>query len=223
MTVPITYLDDIMTLKLLIFDLDGTLIDSRADLATAVNLMRAHYHLGPLPLDTITAFVGNGVGMLVSRALTGTDIPAEEAMRIMKPLYRAHMLDETVLYPGVVEGLHQLREAGHTLAIATNKPVDACETILAHFHIRPFFRQVFGGGSTPNLKPHPEMIDKIMAATGFQSEATWVIGDNYTDLECARRAGASSVFCAFGFGVRHQEEPTVTVQSFTDLACLFAD
>jgi phosphoglycolate phosphatase len=212
-----------MTPKLLIFDLDGTLIDSRADLATAVNLMRAHYHLGPLPLDTVTTFVGNGVGMLVTRALAGTDVPVEEAMRIMKPLYRAHMLDETVLYPGTFEGLQRLHKAGHTLAIATNKPVDACETILAHFRIRPLFRVVMGGGSTPNLKPHPEMIDKIMADTGFQPAATWVIGDNYTDLECARRAGASSVFCTFGFGVRHEEKPDVTVPTFDALTRLFTE
>jgi phosphoglycolate phosphatase len=219
----IAYLYRIMTPKLLIFDLDGTLIDSRADLATAVNRMRAHYILAPLSLNTITAFVGDGTRALVTRALAGTDVPVEDALRVMAPLYRAHLVDETLLYPGAFDGLHRLRAAGHSLAIATNKPVDACETILTHFGIRPLFREVLGGGSTPNLKPHPEMIERIMADTGFSAEATWVIGDNYTDLECARHAGASSVFCAFGFGDRRQEEPTVTVQTFADLACLFVD
>jgi phosphoglycolate phosphatase len=220
---PIAYLYRTMTPKLLIFDLDGTLIDSRADLATAVNLMRARYDLPPLPLDTVTAFIGNGVRMLVTRALGGTNVPVEDGMQIIAPLYRQHMLDATVLYPGTLDGLHRLQKAGHTLAVATNKPVDACETILAHFGIRPLFREVLGGGSIPNLKPHPEMIEYIMAATGLRPEVTWVIGDNYTDLECARRAGASSVFCAFGFGDRRQEEPTVTVQMFRDLECLFVD
>lgn len=212
-----------MAPRLLIFDLDGTLIDSRADLATAVNLMRAHFQLPPLPLDTVTSFVGDGVRALVTRALAGTDTPVEDGMCVMAPLYRAHIADETILYPGTFDGLHQLRQAGHSLAIATNKPVDACETLLTHFRIRPLFSKVLGGGSTPHLKPHPEMIETIITSTGFHADTTWVIGDNYTDLECARRAGASSVFCAFGFGDRRQEEPTVTVQTFRDLECLFID
>lgn len=207
--------------NLLVFDLDGTLIDSRADLATAVNLMRKHYGLPPLPLDTITAYVGNGLRMLVTRALAGTSINVEDAVRVQKPLYLAHMYDETALYPGVLATLQQLRQAGHTLAIATNKPVDACEDILKHFGIRDLFDKVMGGGSTPNLKPDPEMITTLMAATGFSAADTWVIGDNYTDLECARRAGAGSVFCAFGFGDPRGETPKQTIHSFAELLRLF--
>jgi len=210
-----------MTPQLLIFDLDGTLIDSRADLATAVNLMRRHFTLPPLPLDTITAFVGNGVRALVTRALQGTGVDVDEAMRVQGPLYRAHLVDETVLYPGVFDILHRLHQAGHRLAIATNKPVDACEVILTHFRIRPLFDKVLGGGSTPNLKPHPGAVETIMAGTGFGAADTWMIGDNDTDLECARRAGARSVFCAFGIGDRRAETPTVTIQTFDELAGLF--
>ena len=207
--------------QLLVFDLDGTLIDSRADLATAVNLMRRHYGLPPLPLDTVTAFIGNGVRVLVTRALQGTSVDVDEALSIQGPLYRAHLVDETVLYPGVFDVLHQLHQAGHTLAIATNKPIDACEIVLTHFRIRPLFTKVLGGGSTTNLKPHPEVVETIMAGTGFGAGDTWVIGDNDTDLECARRAGARSVFCAFGIGDRRAETPTVTIQSFEELARLF--
>ena len=207
--------------RLLIFDLDGTLIDSRADLATAVNLMRRHYELPPLPLETVVAFVGNGVRTLVTRALQGTAVNVDDALRIQGPLYRAHLVDETVLYPGVFEVLHSLHKAGHTLAVATNKPVDACETILTHFGIRPLFAWVLGGGSTTNLKPHPEVVETIMSGTGFGAGDTWMIGDNDTDLECARRAGARSVFCAFGIGDRRAETPTATVQTFGELAGLF--
>jgi phosphoglycolate phosphatase len=207
--------------QLLIFDLDGTLIDSRRDLATAVNLMRRHFGLAPLPVDAVTGFVGNGVRALVSRALEGTDIDVDEALRVQRPLYLEHLADETTLYPGVFEGLHRLHRAGHVLAIATNKPADACETILRHFALRPLFASVMGGGSTPRLKPDAEMILESMRATAMAPEATWVIGDNYTDLESARRAGVRSVFATWGFGRRGGEKATRDAATFADLAETF--
>jgi phosphoglycolate phosphatase len=210
-----------MKTNLLIFDLDGTLVDSRKDLATAVNLMRRHFDLPPLSLDTITGYVGNGVRVLVTRALEGTTVDIEEAMRVQGPLYREHMMDETVLYPGVLTGLQRLRERGHDLAVATNKPVDACMRILDHFEITPLFARILGGGSTPNLKPHPEMIDVIMAGTGRTVGDTWVIGDNYTDLECARRAGARSIFLSYGYGATRGETPTCTLDTFNKVTALF--
>lgn len=209
--------------RLLIFDLDGTLIDSRADLATAVNLMRGHFGLPPLPVAAITRFVGDGVRMLVARALEGTAVDVDEAVRVQNPLYRAHLHDATVLYPGVAEGLRALRAAGHTLAVATNKPADATELILDHFGVRALFASVLGGGSTPRLKPHPDMVEAAMAASGFDRDRTWVIGDNHTDLECARRAGVRSLFCTYGFGDRREEAPAATAASFDDIVRKFAD
>jgi 4-hydroxythreonine-4-phosphate dehydrogenase len=212
-----------MKRQLLIFDLDGTLIDSRKDLATAVNLMRRHYRLPPLDLDTVTSYVGNGVRMLVTRAVEGTDIDVEEALRVQGPLYREHLFDETTLYPGVLTGLQRLRGLGHTLAVATNKPVDACQRLLDHFGLTPLFASIQGGGSTPNLKPHPEMIEAIGAATGHSMQDTWVIGDNYTDLESARRAGASGIFLNYGYGTPGTETPDLRLDSFDDLVCVFED
>ena len=212
-----------MNPQLLIFDLDGTLIDSRRDLATAVNLMRRHFGLAPLPLDTITAFVGDGVRMLVTRALEGTAVDVGEALQVQGPLYRAHLTDETTLYPGVLEGLHALARAGHTLAVATNKPVDATETILAHFQIRPLFGAVMGGGSTPHLKPDPESILAIMRIAGFPASDTWVVGDNHTDLAAARRAGVRSIFLTYGIGRQADENATLTLAAFADLTRLFTD
>ena len=206
-----------MNAQLLIFDLDGTLIDSRQDLATAVNLMRQHFGLPPLSLEAVTSYVGNGVRMLVTRALAGTSVDIDDAVRIQGPLYRAHLVDATTLYPGVLDGLRRLHAAGHVLAVATNKPVEATETILAHFGIRPLFAHVLGGGSLPNLKPHPDMILAIMRGAGIAADRTWVIGDNYTDLESARQAGVRSVFLSYGFGSQGVEEPTLTAGSFGEL------
>jgi phosphoglycolate phosphatase len=207
--------------QLLIFDLDGTLVDSCRDLATAVNLMRRSYGLPPLSVETVTGFVGDGVRLLVTRAVQGTTIDIDEAMRVQAPLYREHLLDETALYPGVWEGLHRLRELGHLLAVGTNKPADACERILQHFKIRPLFAQVMGGGSTPHLKPHPEMLQVMMKVTGFAPGDTWMIGDNHTDLESGRRAGAHCVFLSYGYGHQGTEKPDLTIPSFHDVVGLF--
>lgn len=207
-----------MRRQLLIFDLDGTLIDSRKDLATAVNLMRQHFGLPPIPVEQVVRYIGDGVRMLVTRSLEGASVDIEDALRVQGPLYRQHLADETVLYPGVHAGLLALHAAGHVLAMATNKPVDASETILTHFGIRPFFALVLGGGSTAKLKPAPDMIQTIMDSTGIPAADTWIIGDNHTDLECARRAGVRSVFCSYGFGNRGSETPFATIASFDELA-----
>jgi phosphoglycolate phosphatase len=209
--------------QLLIFDLDGTLIDSRRDLATAVNLMRQHFGLAPLPTDAVTGFVGNGVRMLVSRALEGTAIDIDEALRVQKPFYLAHLADETTLYAGVDDGLRRLRAAGHVLAVATNKPAEATELILRHFRIRDLFANVLGGGSAPHLKPDADMILASMRATAMGRDDTWVIGDNYTDFESARRAGVRSICAAWGFGQLGGEQPTLTLSSFDALAKLFTE
>lgn len=211
-----------MNPSLLIFDLDGTLIDSRRDLATSVNLMRHHYGLPPLPLDQVTRFIGDGVRMLVTRALNGTAVDIDEAMGVMRPIYLSHLNSETVLYPGVAEGLARLHAAGHVLAVATNKPAEATEKVLVLYKIRPFFSHVLGGGSTSHLKPHPEMALAIMRAASIGPERTWIIGDNHTDLECARRCGARSIFCTFGFGHQGPETPTTIISAFDEVGAFIA-
>jgi len=208
--------------RLIIFDLDGTLIDSCEDLATAVNLMRGHYHLPPLPSAVIRGYIGNGVRMLVTRALQGTGIDIDEALRVQAPFYSAHVAVKTVLYPGVEEGLAQLAERGHMMAVATNKSIEPCEAVLAHFGIRDRFFRVLAGGNFPVLKPAPDMVFDIMSAAGLTAADTWMVGDNYTDLESARRAGVSSVFLSYGYGDPGAEAPTVRCDTFNEVVRLFA-
>lgn len=201
--------------RLVIFDLDGTLVDSCKDLATAVNGMRAYFKLPPLPLETVRQYIGNGVRMLVSRALNGTGIDVDAAMRVQAPLYRQHLVDQTALYPGVQDGLVRLRAQGYLLAVATNKPAEATELILRHYRIRDLFLDVLGGGAFPVLKPDPAMILQLMGLAMAAPEDTWVVGDNYTDLEAARRAGTRSIFLTYGYGDPGQETPTVICDTFT--------
>ena len=127
--------------QLLIFDLDGTLIDSRADLAAGINHMRSSLGLKPLPVETVCSFIGDGVRKLVDRSLRDASEPFdfEEALRINKSYYYAHLTEETTTYPGVRSGIRRLSEAGHTLALLTNKPGEASRAILKHFGLDGFF------------------------------------------------------------------------------------
>ena len=202
------------TKQLVIFDLDGTLVDSCADLATAVNLMRAHFGFPALAMEAIRGYVGNGVKMLVTRALRGTNVDVDEALQVQMPIYRAHAVDKTALYPGVYEGLRCLRERGYVLAVATNKPAESCDLILTHLGIFDWFIAVLAAGRCPVLKPAPDMINSIMETAGVTPDNTWVVGDNYTDLEAARRAGAKSIFVTYGYGATGDEHPTYRCDTF---------
>lgn len=211
-----------MPAYLLVFDLDGTLIDSQRDLGAAVNLTRAAFKLPPLALETITSHVGNGGRVLLERCLAGAPVDLEDAYALWKSNYRAHLTVETTLYPGVADGLRALAAAGHTLAVATNKPQDASLSIVRHFGLEPLFYAVLGGGGACALKPDPAMLEMLMQQTGFAPEQTWMIGDNYTDLECARRAGVRSLFLTYGYGAPHGETPTLTLSSFAEVTAGFA-
>ena len=167
----------------IICDLDGTLIDSRKDLATGVNLMRAEYSLSPLDLPTITDFVGNGARKLGERALEGVDVDIEEALLLMKKHYGAHMFDETIVYPTVEEGLLLLKDKGYKLAVATNKPQEPCEKILNHLEIGKYFDIILGASQRYALKSDPAMLLGAIDETNSDINKSWMVGDNYTDLE----------------------------------------
>ena len=206
---------------LLVFDLDGTLIDSQRDLGAAVNQTRADFNLPPLDLNTIVGHVGNGGRVLLERCMADTGVEIDAAYARWKTHYREHLTVETTLYPGVADGLRALAAAGHTLAVATNKPQAASDLIIRFFGLEPLLYAVLGGGGPCALKPDPAMIETLMTQTGIAADRTWMIGDNYTDLECARRAGVRSLFLTYGYGETRGETPTLTLNSFADVTAKF--
>ncbi|MBU0715572.1 MAG: HAD-IA family hydrolase [Verrucomicrobia bacterium] len=212
-----------MKRQVLIFDLDGTLIDSRRDLATGINLMRRHYDLGPLPVETVVSFVGEGIRNLVSRSLQDAPfaVDLEEAVRLDSEFYRQHIHAETTLYSGVREGLACLAAAGHALALLSNKPAGACHDLLRHFQIDAFFTSIIGGDSGVPLKPNPEAVFAILRAVGGERVDTWMVGDNHTDIAAAHRAGVHSVFVTYGMGMLGPEKPEVTAAGFDEVTHLF--
>jgi phosphoglycolate phosphatase len=212
-----------MQKQLLIFDLDGTLADSRADLATGINLMRAHYGLPQLPIATIEGYVGDGIRKLVERSLQGVDVDFEEALALDKKFYAEHMLDQTALYSGVEEGLEKLADTGHTLAVLSNKPGDPSRKILKYLGVDELFFRIIGGGDVPNLKPAPDGILVLMEESGTPPEDVWMIGDHHTDLEVAHNAGIKSGFVTYGIGNPGKFTADQVWNGFEELVVFFAN
>jgi phosphoglycolate phosphatase len=187
-------------MDLLIFDLDGTLIDSEEDLANSVNATRVYMGREPIDHDTVASWVGNGAPVLMSRAM-GPDTPQkdiERALAYFLQYYREHMLDHTGLYPGVRRGLDLLREAGVKLAVLTNKPVRFSQGILEGLGLGKHFFRVYGGNSFEQKKPHPVGVEKLMAEAGVERDRTMMVGDSYVDVRTARNAGVTAAGVTWG-------------------------
>ena len=210
----------LMEKQLLIFDLDGTLAETREDLTTGINLMRAHYTLPPVDVETVISHIGNGVRELVEGCLQGMDVDVDEALALYKTFYVEHMFDETRLYPGVEEGLMKL--SGHELAVLSNKPGDLTRAILKHLGVGDLFSRMLGGGDLPNLKPAPDGIEALIAESGIATENTWMIGDHHTDLEVAHNAGVKSGFVTYGIGHAGEFTADQTWNGFEELTEFFA-
>ena len=199
----------------IIYDLDGTLIDSRGDLTAAINYMRSTYGLEPLTVETVTSFIGNGARKLVERAIVGHDIDLDEALRRKKEFYAVHKTVNTYLYPGVADGLAQLHAAGIPQAVVTNKHQEAVGEILQHLGVLQYFEHIIGGGGDFPLKPEAESLLHIVEQTGSQAAASWMVGDHYTDLLAGKRAGVKCCHTAYGFGDIKNEKFDLEVKQFS--------
>jgi phosphoglycolate phosphatase len=186
---------------LVIFDLDGTLIDSAKDLAISMNATRERFGLLAIDPFLIYSYVGSGAAVLVQRAMGG-NVPEErlaDAVKFFLHYYRAHALEHTQLYPGVRELVVALSEAGHRLAILTNKPVRISFDIVAALGLADYFMRIYGGDSFPAKKPDPAGVRALMDEAGVSSAATLLVGDSSVDIRTARNAGVRSCGVAWGF------------------------
>ena len=198
--------------RTILFDLDGTLIDSVADLAMAVNLTRSDFGLPPKSLPEVVSAVGDGVRKLLERTIPECADRMEELLARQRKHYGDHLLDQTTLYPGVEETLRRLAEVGHRLGVVTNKPAAATHAILEGLNILPLFGAVIGGGDCPALKPDPEPLFLAAERMGTRLTADdWMVGDNFTDLGAGRNAGIKRCFCTFGFGRQDDEAYDIAI------------
>ncbi len=186
-------------------DLDGTLIDSAPDLATALNRRLAAHGRAPHPLAAVMRRIGDGARVLLSRGVASHGVTLDEAVLAAEVAayirdYDAHALDETRPFPGAVEALDQIAAAGFLLAIVTTKPEAPTHTILRALGLDSRFATVAGGDSFPVRKPDPGHLSGALARIGVAPRDAVMVGDHRNDLLAARGAGAASIFAAYGYG-----------------------
>lgn len=213
-------------IQLLVFDLDGTLIDSKADLAASVNATLDHLGRAPIDDDTLASYVGDGAPALITRALgpgaTGDEI--ERGLEFFLRYYRHHNLDHTTLYPGVREALHKLANGTNSperiLGILSNKPVYPSRDIVQGLGLSRLFRFVYGGNSFETKKPDPAGLNYILEQTGIAPSAAMMVGDSDVDILTGVNSGAWTCAVTHGFGNLRLDTnpPDLVVSSLPELA-----
>jgi phosphoglycolate phosphatase len=207
--------------QLLIFDLDGTLIDSALDLAISVNATRRHMGLPELDLGLISSYVGDGASVLIRRVM-GPDVPEETvqtALEFFLSFYRLHALEHTKLYPGVREPLEELYRRGKTLAVLTNKPVRISADIMSALGLADKFYRVYGGNSFELKKPDPIGVTTLMSESGIVAAETLMVGDSHVDMQTARNAGVVACGVTWGFQKERMlaEQPDLVIDEMRQL------
>jgi phosphoglycolate phosphatase len=226
---------DPRSIQLVIFDLDGTLIDSRLDLVHSVNAALRHIGRPELPDDVIASYVGDGAPVLMQRALGGEEVDealVRKGLEFFLSYYRAHKLDHTTVYPGVAAALAAIQNLAapssngspRNLAVLSNKPVIPSKAIIDALGLGQFFSQVYGGNSFSTKKPDPEGARRLLEEYGVQPQQAAIIGDSHVDVNTGRNAGMVTVGVTYGFAPHtlQDEPPDVLVDHPSELPLLFA-
>lgn len=218
------------SIKLVIFDLDGTLIDSRLDLVHSVNAALRHIDRPELPEEVIASYVGDGAPVLIQRALGGEAVDeaiVRKGLEFFLSYYREHKLDHTTVYAGIRESLAAIQNSnnGHSrkMAVLTNKPVNPSRAIVEALGLGSFFSQIYGGNSFPSKKPDPEGALKLISEAGVEPGQAVIVGDSHVDIRTGRNAGIWTVAVTYGFAPHtlEVEQPDVTVDTPQELSKIF--
>jgi len=206
-------------IKALVFDLDGTLIDSKLDLVLSMNATLEYLGRERLSAEQVASYVGGGVLLLVKRALGegASEAEVEKAVAFFLDYYRAHMLDNTLPYPGVRECLEALR--GRELAVLTNKPVKFSEAIIAGLNLKHYFRFIYGGNSFEKKKPDPVGLQTLLRDLDLGPQELMMVGDSEVDVQTARNAGTLACGVTYGLGSARirESQPDLLIHNLADL------
>ena len=215
------------TIQLVVFDLDGTLIDSRLDLIHSVNAMLRHLDRPELPGDVIASYVGDGAPMLIRRALGDPKDGRllQQALDYFLAYYKEHKLDHTTVYAGIPDALKQIQSNGmrRQMAILSNKPVNPSRAIVDALGLSSFFVRIYGGNSFETKKPDPLGVLTILKETGVAPDRALMVGDSSIDILTGRNAGIATCGVTYGFAPQTFAElqPDVIVESPSELKELF--
>ena len=202
------------------FDMDGTLIDSARDLAATVNHTRRDLDLAELPVDEVLSHVGQGAKYLLAHAIPERAEEVDRLWEIFRSHYAEHMLETVALYPTVLRTLEELRSRGWLLGVNTAKPAFATRAILDHFGLTRFFGDaIVAGGDCEEMKP--SALPLRMCAARMRghrlSSHDWMVGDSWTDMQCAANAGVKGAFCSFGFGKLRDSRYNIRINRMDEL------
>ena len=217
-----------MDIEFILFDLDGTLVDTNADLTAAMNYMLKQYNAPALQPEQVKVLLGCGVHDLVSRSFetsTGRKLSGDElekAVRINLAYYAEHNTDLTTTFPGVIEVLEYCRERNIKMAVVTNKGTKPSTKIVDATGLSGYMSAVQGDGDNLPLKPQPDLLWHVMKKLNAVPEKTLMVGDNYTDIGAARNAGVKSVFIKNGYGVIGSEKADYIIDNFADLKAVLS-
>jgi phosphoglycolate phosphatase len=215
-----------MKKELLIFDLDGTLIDSSADIAWVANETLKSLGRPEMTGGQIRARIGWGIKMLLQQLLPNiSEAGLDEARKIFLEYYEKHLVVETRFYDGVAETIEGFARQGKRMAIVTNKPFNLTMGILKELDLDGHFKAVLGGDSLPVRKPDPAPLIHVMAALGVTPEDTAFVGDSRVDVEAGKGAGVFTIGAAYGFRGREELETAgadIIIEGFSELTGIFA-
>jgi phosphoglycolate phosphatase len=201
-------------MKMIVFDLDGTLFDTRQDIANAVNYARRQFKCPELSLQQITKMVGHGITLLTERAFEDSHVDLTTARKTILDYYKLHPTDTARLYSGVRETISKLE---CIKAIVSNKPKLLVEALLKEHGVRPYFHFVAGGDSFPAKKPDPCAIHFLMEKYQVLPSEILVVGDHEPDIQMAKNAKVQSVFCNYGFFGKDEIGADYEIDSFPEL------
>jgi phosphoglycolate phosphatase len=210
-------------IDLVMFDLDGTLADTGQDLADAVNHTRAHFHLAPLPEALVHTHVGRGVEHLLRHSVPEDSADHfQEVMRVFLVRYEGHLLDTTVLYPGVYDVLDYFRDKRRV--VVSNKMHRLTVAVLRGLGVEKQFDAILGGDSAAEKKPHPALIHDVLNRFRIQSTYAVIVGDGDTDVEAGKRAGVITCGVTYGLGSKEglvAAQPDIIIDDLTELSRYF--
>jgi phosphoglycolate phosphatase len=218
------------SINLVIFDLDGTLIDSRLDLVHSVNAALRHIHRPELPDDVIASYVGDGAPILIQRALGGEAVDealVRKGLEFFLSYYREHKLDHTTVYPGIQEALAAIQRSGNgtprKMAVLSNKPANPSRAIVESLGLGRYFSQIYGGNSFATKKPNPEGALRLVSENGVRPDQTAIVGDSHVDIRTGSNAGLWTVAVTYGFAPHtlEMEVPDVVVDTSQELSEVF--